>query len=261
MARCALSRLGLIVSVIVAATSITELCKGQFHAPESWKKDPNHRFKNRYEGLLATPTAANPTSLMLLSFTGAFTPFSGKEIWQVRFYAPASFDPARPSKAVVSARDVSDNYQYWMESFERQVHGWDTFEDWNTADVLVPRGIRPSIVGILVSLNGSLDNIAPAFVFPTSQPLPANLSVDWYNLRLRSEVRIDQVAYRLSESRPSRNVEGTSTVNTLGESVFLVKLDVRSFREGPVSVKVRGLRKGTMVAACDFGFFHKKSVP
>lgn len=226
----------------------------QFQSPESWRE--THRLKNRYEGLLASPTAANPEVLTVLSFTGAMVPFSGKEEWRVRFYSPTM------AQVIVSARDVNDAFQYWMESFvQRAASGWSTFAGWDTSDVLVRRGIPASIVGVIVSLNGDLHNLAPAFVFPSTQPLKVSLLVDTYDLRMRSGVRLDRVAYELTGIRDGRRSEGAIAVNEPGDSAFLLRLNARTLADGPVSAKVRGFRNGTQVASGDFSFFHQKTLP
>lgn len=242
---------------ILAIAGMTAAADAQFfQSPESWRK--THDLKNRYEGLLTTPTAANPKVLTLLSFTGAVTPYAGGEEWQVRFYSPETV------QAVVSARDVEDAYQYWMESHLLQnVRGWFTFTGWNTSDVLVHQGIPANIIGIIVSLNGDNHNLAPAFVFPASKPLPENLELDAYNLRIRSEVRLDAVIYTLSQVQNGRriSVKGIGPVSVTAGSAFVLKLDVHSLSEGPVSVGVGGFKNGTTepLASCEFRFFHQKA--
>jgi hypothetical protein len=95
------------------------LLLAQTPSSDAWKKK-NDRG-NRYEGLVDIQTA-NPR-LDLLSFTGYFRAFEGKQEWRVEFYSPER------APGIVAAREVEDQYQYWMESYPIPAtpHDWTKF--------------------------------------------------------------------------------------------------------------------------------------
>lgn len=173
--------------------------------------------------------------------------------WEVCFYS------ARTT-ATVYARDVDDSYQYWMESYPiaPSVAQWSIFSGWRTQDVLRPQRIPSSLIGVTVSLGSS--DLAPAFVFPADHP-PGNMSVNSYDLRLRSGLRLDEVRYAVSETdRRHRTISRKVQVNNRGSSSFLLRLDVHTLNEGPAYVFIEGFRNGTVesVSTFTFRFFHKQ---
>jgi len=236
----------------LAVLAMATIAPAQSPSTEAWKK--KHDLGNRYEGLIDIQTG-NPT-LELLSFTGYFRPFDGKQEWRVEFFSPAR------TAGIVIAREVEEQHQYWMESkpIQASPQQWSKFNGWNTGDVLVPTEAAPSNIGITVRISAGEVEYLPAFVFPANAR-PISIAVESYNLQLRSDRPLDQVKYSISGKRQGRRLSTTGNLGGTRPSTlsFLVKLDARPFDEGPLKAEIQGYFRGRMINTIEVRSFHRRT--
>jgi hypothetical protein len=171
-----------------------------------WKWDPSADHVNRYEGLVSVESA-NP-EFELLSFTGGIESFPPSTSLKVAFYLP------QDSPVVLLAQELQEDKYYRMESKPAawKPGTWNTFEPWNTADVIDAKHVSHDNIGVVVHLSSDVlasGAIAPAFVYHTTTAhRPPQ-----YTAVIRTRSTMSQVIYTVTgaaASQPvvSRTLEG-----------------------------------------------------
>ena len=88
----------------------------------------------------------------------------------VSYYVPDATD------AFIEGRDVNDVLHYLMQpkpDFLQKTQGWRSFRGWSTADVLIPKAIVSTNLGVLIRLGGdsaAVNRLAPAIVRYSGPP-------------------------------------------------------------------------------------------
>jgi hypothetical protein len=165
-------------------------------------RSPGFDRGNRFEGLVSLPIAGSDRpALDLISFTGAFETFSEGVDLRVRFFLPASIATAQ-----VVAQELSQDRFYWMESkSQKWTPGtWSVFGPWPTRDVIVPKEVAPSNIGVVVFLDNTVEgraSVAPAFVEHSA----GAATMTRYRVQLRPvRTTLSAVTYRLERIESDR---------------------------------------------------------
>jgi len=242
------------ICVVFRCVVFCVLTIGATQGQDTWKKRPGVEFPNRYEALIDLHTSSR--DLELLSLTSYMQPYEESKEWTVRFFSPVR------SPAVVYARDVSDDFHYRMESKPKETlpQQWNTFGGWTTDPVLKKHKIPTSDIGIVVRLASSDERLAPAIAAPAGATLPP--TVEFYQLLLRPGRQLQRVDYDLSGIKRGKriSVAGTLSQTQFEGQHFLLKLDVRQFDPGDMSVVVSGIAGTAVVCSRQLNFYHDPNV-
>ncbi len=223
-------------------------------APEKWRQQ-NDRG-NRFEGLVQVP--AGLPDLELVSFVAYWEPFEAGATLRVLFYLPVEMP------VVVESRELRDEKQYWMESKPQswRAGAWNEFGPWPTRDVIAREGIAADNLGVVVRPRGQSPSgtILPALVYHQHRPG----SVERYSLYIRPNTTLRTVQYSADRASGARTValaKGMLPGEKIAGEPFLIDLDFRGVKPGPVRLIINGTFKNrTGGPVRKFEFFHQAHV-
>jgi hypothetical protein len=242
------------ICVVFRCVVFALLAIGAIQGQDTWKKRRDADLGNRYEALIDMFTSS--PQLELISFTSYIQPYEGSQEWTVKFFSNVD------APAVVYARDVTDEFQYRMESkpIDAKQQRWSTFGGWTIGAVLGRYRIPSSNIGIVVRFSSGDEQVAPAMAAPTAATPPPK--VEFYQLLLRPGQSLDRVDYDLSGIKRGKRIHVTGTLSQarFEKQNFLLRLDVREFDRGAMNVVVSGTAGSKVVCSKQLNFYHNPDV-
>jgi len=243
------------VSLLIIVSLLVSVALVFAQADEKWKKQNDHG--NRYEGRIGIP-AGNPP-LELLSFVGGSAPLPAGAppdvALKICFFLPDS------SPAFISARELEEEKQYWMEAKQTswKPQKWNTFTPWPTKDVLRREEIPLSNLGVTVRL-GEINKprFVPAVLFSET----ALVAVTSYKLHLRPGGTLKRVDYELFDDKRKSIKSASLFGERIAGAPFTLELDARGLAEGWKHLNITGTYKGKdRGPAEEYEFYHKPLQP
>lgn len=218
-------------------------------------------FGNRLEGLVSLPIGGpDRPAIDLVSFTGFFEPFRDPVDLRVSFFVPSSHRQVR-----IVAQELAQDRFYRMESkpADWPSNAWAVFGPWPSGDVIIPRMVRPSNIGVVVHLDDGPEGrtvIAPAIV--EHRKRAATLTT--YRVQLRPiRTTFSAVDYTFGRIDAGDVPPGKPTT-LAGERPerrpFRIDLDAASLAEGRYLLTVVGYVKNssTLRVTRQYEFEHRR---
>ena len=209
---------------------------------------------NRWEGLQRIPTSG--TSIALQSFLSYAQPATLSDTLNltVRFYLQR--DASAFLKATEKRRSGASHYQ--MRPFETSWRsGWNEFSPWPAREVLVPLGITPERLGVLVRLDSDRQgsgHVSPAILYATSYP-PA---ISSYEMTFLPNVTLSDVSYTLTNTQTGMKAASGQMKNVAANVPFDLVLDLSGQPAGEYRMLIKGQELGrTKGPSRQYFFYHE----
>lgn len=137
-----------------------------------WFQDTHHDFGNRWEGLFGENQGSPAWELR--SFLASVEPYSMRSNvdLRIKYYVPDS------TEAFIRAQVIHRTRSYLMEPKPNALknnRGWRDFIGWSTKDILIPKRIASTDLGVLIRLGAdseAVNQFAPAIVYYSATPEP-----------------------------------------------------------------------------------------
>jgi hypothetical protein len=215
---------------------------------------------NRFEGQRETPHAAPNYELRGFFAYREDYPLAKETRLRVRFFVPPE-----ESAAFLEAQEVNEEKQYHMEpkdgSFRTLPGAWSEFAPWPVKDVLLPLGLTPEKLAVVVHLRTPSEygeELAPAVLYESQFPREVkNYTVYW-----SSTLRLKQLEYGIYGGGPARPLtefrqqDGSTMIEP--EQVVHLHIDAGGLAYGWCTIRLRGRyvnRNDPLLA--EYRFYHK----